>query len=162
MNKDLAAWIGETVEHIRSRECGIVIEFEGNKLLVRWRSNGGCKWTDPADLAKVDVNYTLYEYERNALRTAGHHVLTDPYYAAGGLAEEAGELLGIIKHEKYHGWPKNPETKLEELGDALWYLTAAAKCSGFTLAEVAKVNIAKLHKRYPNGFTLAASRDQDE
>ena len=86
----------------------------------------------------------------------------DPYYSAGGICEEAGEYIGQVKHEIKHGWPEDREYKLKELGDILWYLTAAAKTQGFTLEEVAQANLDKLKDRYPDGFTQEASINRKE
>lgn len=68
-----------------------------------------------------------------------------------GLAEEAGEVLGIIKHHLYRG-EKLDLGKLEgELGDILWYISALAGASGLSLEQIAMSNRDKLKKRYPDG-----------
>lgn len=45
----------------------------------------------------------------------------------------------------------------KELGDVLWYLAHACNVMGWSLAEIASGNVAKLLKRYPNGFTTEDS-----
>lgn len=69
-------------------------------------------------------------------------------FAVTGLNEEAGEVAGLLCREVYKK-ADMPEYKwLEELGDVLWYLTAATIARGFTLEELWKYNIEKLEDRY--------------
>jgi NTP pyrophosphatase (non-canonical NTP hydrolase) len=93
----------------------------------------------------------LGEYEAAAERTANrslseHDRLLD---SAMGLAEEAGEVLALVRKHAFQG-KKMPIEKLEEeLGDALWCLAMTARFSGLTLEQVAAANIAKLKSRHP-------------
>ena len=45
-----------------------------------------------------------------------------------------------------------------ELGDILYYLSIMAHELGYTLQDIAEMNIAKLAKRYPDGFSREASQ----
>lgn len=72
--------------------------------------------------------------------------------AAAGLAEEAGELLGIVRKHLYQGRPLDRTRLSEELGDALWCLSAIAGAVGLPLGEVAAGNLEKLRRRHPEGF----------
>ena len=82
----------------------------------------------------------------------------------GGLAE-------TVKHELFHKHPKGHkikepeltrENRREELGDILWYLTWLCSEFGLSLEEVANANIAKLRKRYPDGFSVDRSINRVE
>lgn len=100
------------------------------------------------------------EYQRTASRTLNASLddrdrLAD---AAAGLAEEAGEVLGLVRKHLYMGHALDRERLTLELGDALWCLSAVAGAVGVTLDEVAESNLAKLRARYPDGYTDAASR----
>lgn len=69
-------------------------------------------------------------------------------FGVTGLNEEAGEVAGLLCREVYK---KNamPEYKwLEELGDVLWYLTAATIARGLTLEDLWNYNVQKLDDRY--------------
>ena len=69
-------------------------------------------------------------------------------FAVMGLNEEAGEVAGLACREC---WKKilMPRYKwLEELGDVLWYLTAATMAKGLTLEELWQYNVEKLEGRY--------------
>lgn len=69
-----------------------------------------------------------------------------------GLAEEAGEVAGLMKRV-LRNFPKDQEriTKenfIDEIGDVLWYLTACCISHETSLEEVWGYNIKKLQKRY--------------
>ena len=83
--------------------------------------------------------------------------------AAAGLAEEAGEVLGLVRKHVYFGHALDRERLTRELGDALWCVAALATTLGVPLSDVADANLAKLRRRYPDGFTHDASvRRPDE
>lgn len=69
-------------------------------------------------------------------------------FAVSGLNEEAGEVSGLECRECYKETPMPREKWVEELGDTLWYLTAAAMAKGITLEELFKYNVKKLEDRY--------------
>jgi len=97
---------------------------------------------------------TLDEYQTAAARTINQS-LTDAdrlFDAAAGLAEEAGEVLGIVRKHRMQGREMNPARLREELGDALWCLAIAARSAGMSLEDVAAGNIEKLRARYPEGM----------
>lgn len=78
--------------------------------------------------------------------------------AAAGLAEESGEVLGVIRKHLFMGHPLDREHLTRELGDALWCLAAIATCTGVSLEAVAAGNLEKLERRYPAGYSDDASR----
>lgn len=98
----------------------------------------------------------LNEYQNLAGRTAAPHENELVNYGLG-IAGEAGEVADLIKKSVFHGH-KIPEDEIaKELGNVLWYLSNIARLAGLTLEEVATSNIAKLQKRYPEGFSTEAS-----
>lgn len=105
---------------------------------------------------------TIDEYERSAARTLNPKLseterLID---AAAGLAEESGEILGLVRKHVYQSHALPLDRLTAELGDALWCLAMTAKCAGLTLDQVASANVAKLRARYPNGYSDTRSRDR--
>ena len=71
-----------------------------------------------------------------------------------GLAEEAGEVAGLMKRV-LRNFPKDrvratKETFIEEMGDVLWYLTACCEVQGTNLEEIWEYNKQKLEERYGN------------
>lgn len=69
-------------------------------------------------------------------------------FAVTGLNEEAGEVAGLLCREVYKEKDMPQEKWIEELGDVLWYLTAATMAHGLTLEELWQYNIKKLEERY--------------
>ena len=96
----------------------------------------------------------LKDYQLSALRTANTALTTDERLmdAAAGLAEEAGEVLGLVRKRVYQQRETPREKLVEELGDVLWCLAMTAESLGITLEEVATTNVAKLQRRHPDGF----------
>ena len=67
-------------------------------------------------------------------------------YCALGLVGEAGEASEKIK--KWHRDGKiDPLQVAYELGDVLYYLTRLANILGYSLDEIASLNVAKLESR---------------
>jgi NTP pyrophosphatase (non-canonical NTP hydrolase) len=107
---------------------------------------------------------TLDEYQAAAARTANaklsdHERLFD---AAAGLAEESGEILGLVRKHVFQSHPLVRDRLRIELGDALWCLAITAQSAGMTLEDIAAANMAKLRARYPEGYSDAASRRRIE
>ncbi len=67
-------------------------------------------------------------------------------YLALGLTGEAGEVAEKIKKSIRDG-VLNEEEVAKELGDVLWYLSNLSLSIGYTLEEVAVLNIKKLEDR---------------
>lgn len=80
---------------------------------------------------------------------------------AAGLSGETGEVADNLKKEVGHGHPYDEAKLLEELGDALWYLSEIARKAGFPLSLVASSNVAKVRARYPDGFSERASLERE-
>ncbi|MGN4560870.1 nucleoside triphosphate pyrophosphohydrolase family protein [Bacillus cereus group sp. MYBK5-2] len=113
----------------------------------------------------------LDQYQEAALRTwntnqdFGGRVLN----AALGLSGEAGEVADIVKKAIFHGHGFDPAHcpgeeegnthKIAlELGDILYYISIMSHEMGYTLEDIAQMNIEKLAKRYPDGFSREASQ----
>jgi NTP pyrophosphatase (non-canonical NTP hydrolase) len=106
---------------------------------------------------------TLEEYEQLAARTVNPTLTREQRLldATAGLAEEAGEALGMVRKHLFMNHPLDQARLTIELGDALWCLTAAAGALGVSLETVAAGNIAKLRKRYPDGYSSENSVRRD-
>jgi len=104
------------------------------------------------------------EYQELALRTASKESLTDESTmlnaAALGLNGEAGEIADHVKKIMFHGHPLDDATRdkiAKEIGDILWYCAMGARGIGIPLGEIATMNVEKLRKRYPEGFSTERS-----
>ena len=102
---------------------------------------------------------TLAEYHDRAARTLNRSLSTDQRLldASAGLVEEAGEVLGLVRKHMFMQHDLDTGRLTTELGDALWCLTAAAGALGVSLDEIAAANLAKLRRRYPEGYSDEAS-----
>lgn len=84
---------------------------------------------------------------------------TDKYYPdqkvfchALGLGSEAGEYQGKVdkhyrKNREFDPVDDEREHMAKELGDVLWFLAACADDIGYSLEDIAEMNIAKLADR---------------
>lgn len=70
-----------------------------------------------------------------------------------GLGGEAGEVLDCAKKYLHHGHDLNLTHIEKELGDVMFYVCAIATLCGLTLEDIAETNVAKLKRRYPDGFS---------
>jgi len=97
---------------------------------------------------------TLDEYQRDALRTLNASLSADERLldAAAGLAEEAGEVLGLVRKRIFQQRESSVERFTEELGDVLWCLAVTADALGISLESLARANVEKLARRHPDGF----------
>lgn len=82
--------------------------------------------------------------------------------AALGLSGEVGEFNDMIKKWVYHGTPIDEEHIKKELGDVLWYVAMMADAFGWSLDDIGGMNIDKLLKRYPQGFSEERSNNRGE
>jgi NTP pyrophosphatase (non-canonical NTP hydrolase) len=107
---------------------------------------------------------TANDYQRAAMRTASgmnyenHGMLLNGVL---GLCGEAGEVADIVKKATFQGHELDKEHIAEELGDVSWYLAVAAHAIGYDLGDIFQMNIDKLSKRYPEGFSKERSVNRE-
>jgi len=104
------------------------------------------------------------KYQRLAKETAifpKHQALE---YLALGLTSESGEVAGKVKKlirdgEDKEGFLMKKDEIAFEIGDVLWYCAMMATEVGYTLEEIAEMNLKKLADRKERG-TLSGSGDE--
>lgn len=74
------------------------------------------------------------------------------HYALG-IVTEAGEIADALKKSLIYGKPLDRVNLIEEIGDLQWYQARMLDALGSSFEEARDRNIAKLRKRYPDGFT---------
>jgi len=103
------------------------------------------------------------EYQALAERTVNGQNKRERYLNYSmGLVGEAGEVVDSIKKVMFHGHEMDTDHLKKELGDVLWYMATLASTAGLELEDVAKGNIEKLMKRYPDGFSSEHSINRNE
>lgn len=97
----------------------------------------------------------LNTYQKLAMRTKGgaSDKMQLLNLGALGISGEAGEVTDYIKKVLFHGHSLDAEKLAKELGDVMWYTALLADAIGIDLDTVAQMNIDKLKKRYPEGFS---------
>lgn len=97
----------------------------------------------------------LNEYQTEAMKNKVYGYGDKIIYPTLGLGNEAGEVQGKVKKVlRDFGGVFDDENKAkiaDELGDVLWYLTATAEDIGYSLEEIALMNIEKLTSRRERG-----------
>jgi NTP pyrophosphatase (non-canonical NTP hydrolase) len=96
----------------------------------------------------------LNEYQGHALETAVYPIASKIIYPILGLAGEAGEVADKYKKIVRGDKALDPETLaalVGEVGDVLWYVAVLSADLGYTLSEVADMNIEKLNSRKLRG-----------
>ncbi len=81
---------------------------------------------------------------------------------AMGISGEAGETIDMIKKEIFHGHDINIKDLKKEIGDILWYVAGLATAYNLSLEEIGLMNVEKLKRRYPEGFTEELSKNRKE
>ena len=99
----------------------------------------------------MDVN----EYQRLAMVTLNPELDKKDILINGvmGLCGESGEAIDIVKKHLAQGHELDKEHLAKELGDIAWYLAETATAIGYQLEDIFQMNIDKLKKRYPDGFS---------
>ena len=104
------------------------------------------------------------EYQGLAMRTSNHELSKEDHLLNGvlGLAGESGEIADLIKKNRMQGHALDIEHVAKELGDVCWYIAETATAIGCDLETIMKMNIEKLKKRYPQGFSSERSQNREK
>ena len=103
------------------------------------------------------------EYQRLAMRTLNPSLSTTEVLsnAVMGLCGESGEAIDLVKKHLFQGHELDREAMATELGDIAWYLAEAATALELELDDILEANIAKLRRRYPEGFSAERSINRE-
>ena len=96
------------------------------------------------------------DYQEKIKRTweaSSHYSNPDMEHAIYGIVTEAGELMDQFKRAKFYGTKLDIINIKEEVGDILYYIAALLNNIESTFDECQDLNINKLLKRYPDGFS---------
>lgn len=82
----------------------------------------------------------------------------DLWHAATGIVTEAGELMDMVKKYVVYNKPLDLINGVEEMGDIEFYLEQARQNLRIARMVVVNLNMQKLAKRYPTGYSDAAAQ----
>lgn len=99
----------------------------------------------------------LNEYQELAQRTSNTKPEDKLFCGVMGLNGEAGEVIDIVKKHMFQYHELDEEKVIEEVGDVLWYIAEIAEGLEVSIEDIAKYNIEKLKRRYPEGFETEKS-----
>lgn len=105
----------------------------------------------------------INEYQELAMRTLNPELDKKDVLINGvmGLCGESGEAIDLVKKHLAQGHELDTEHLAKELGDIAWYLAETATAIGYSLEEIMQMNIEKLKKRYPEGFSKDKSLNRE-
>lgn len=110
----------------------------------------------------IRENWNLNNYQKQAKTFAIYPSDMKVAYPALGLAGEAGEVCDKVK--KIYRDDKTDAKFLgdiaKEIGDVLWYCAVLADDLGFSLQQVAEMNIYKLQSRRATGKIQGSGDDR--
>lgn len=106
---------------------------------------------------------TINEYQEFAMRTLNPELDKKDVLINGvmGLCGESGEAIDLVKKHLAQGHELDTEHLAKELGDIAWYLAETAAAIGYSLEDILEMNIEKLKKRYPQGFSKDKSLNRE-
>lgn len=111
-------------------------------------------------IKKIKLVDTNYDQVNNRISDNTH--LQALIHGALGLAGESGEVVDIIKKVIQYGKPLDTNKLKEELGDTLWYMGVIIDTIDSSFEEVMQMNVDKLSKRFPSGFSEKAAMERGD
>jgi len=106
---------------------------------------------------------TANEYQKLAMRTSNQELSNALHIMNGalGLCGESGEVADLVKKCWMQGHNLDREHIAKELGDCMWYVAELATAIGYELETIMQMNIDKLMRRYPEGFSSERSQHRE-
>lgn len=105
-----------------------------------------------------DSEMSLDEYQRLAARTINKGLCNKDkeLHALHEMCGELGEIHSLYQ-KIYQGHEMDNDHLKKEIGDLMWGIAELCTAKGFSMNEIAEINIDKLKKRYPEGFSAENS-----
>lgn len=109
------------------------------------------------------ISLTMNHYQKLAARTISEDMMPGEIeaHALHGMVSELGEIHGLYQ-KVYQGHEAEAEHLKKEVGDLLWFIAEYCTACGWSLEDVAWLNIEKLMARYPDGFDAKRSLHRKE
>jgi NTP pyrophosphatase (non-canonical NTP hydrolase) len=108
----------------------------------------------PQKYTKMEQKMTFDEYQEFAKTTAIYSDNAKVVYPTLGLSGEAGEVAEKVKKNirkskfgSFEFYGNELDDIAKEIGDVLWYLSALSSDIGYSLEDIAQMNMKKLKSR---------------
>jgi NTP pyrophosphatase (non-canonical NTP hydrolase) len=101
-------------------------------------------------ISEIDIK-DFGVYEQMAAKTAVYPKERAMEYLSTGMAAEVGEFCGKIAKTFRKDKDLDKEAAAQELGDVMWFVALTCRELGYTMQQVATMNIIKLHDRKERG-----------
>jgi len=158
----------QSIEFIELSKKTLTDSFHTNKVEAKDLANALKEFIKLGNILDSYKKRIFYGKGPNATNTeldliySYNHVNPKTLHAILGIATEAVELVEAIV-PALRGEEVDLVNVNEELGDLYWYCAEIHRQSGTMPEDAYYKNIAKLKKRYPEGFTStdALNRDLD-
>lgn len=117
----------------------------------------------PEEFPRGNWALTLVEYQQAAKRTMNPALGFEETsrHALHGMCAEVGEIHSLFQ-KFYQGQEVDAEHVMKEVGDLLWMIAEFCTVHGWSMGDVAQMNIDKLMARYPEGFKAEQSLHRKE
>ena len=106
---------------------------------------------------------TIDEYQKAAARTLNYALTEEQQemHALHLLAAETGEIHGLFQ-KVYQGHKLDNFELAKEIGDLMWGIAELCTAREWSMEEICRLNIDKLKRRYPDGFSTERSVNREE
>lgn len=117
----------------------------------------------PEHFRSMAQTMTLEHYQLGAKRTMNPALSFEETsrHALHGMCAEVGEIHSLFQ-KFYQGHDVDAEHVKKEVGDLLWMIAEFCTVHGWSMGEVAQMNLDKLMARYPDGFKAEQSLHRKE
>ena len=145
-------WVFATRRHDENTLGGVLNSYQVDRFINEIQKE-----------SMEDCVMQLDDYQVLAARTMNKEMddWETEQHALHGMVSEIGELHGLYQ-KAYQGHDIDPEHTKKELGDLMWFICEFCTVNKWNLSDIAKMNIEKLRKRYPNGFDVEHSLHRAE
>ena len=107
------------------------------------------------------MNFTQYQDLARRTQNPDLNRQARRNHALFGIAAEVGEIHSLYQ-KVYQGHTFDVGNLMKECGDVLWFLAELCDAEGLNMDDVAVMNIDKLKRRFPEGFSSARSLHRNE
>jgi NTP pyrophosphatase (non-canonical NTP hydrolase) len=116
---------------------------------------------------RMNADDYQYRAHETSLSIPKMRLTPNQVYALAGVANEAGEVAGVLKKAIRGDYGDEPEEKdifmdklKGELGDVVWYLAEVCTQFGFDLGTIMSDNLDKLRSRQARGVLMGSGDDR--